>query len=220
VQRRTARRSARSSEKPARWAISRKVGSGRRSSCSTRSRRTPSTTASYVVPHSASRRRSVRSLAECRRACSAKDGTAGRLWAIEISSTSRSSCWSRRAASCPSSNSRIEAKVTGSRPGIAVAADAGLSTKRLRPAPKLTGQRNSSPNAPASDGASNVNSTRRGANASPTVRRVSRRTLANASRIRKIATAGSSAGSGRSARSTNPSSSGAADHTSIAPDRF
>ncbi|MFC8672133.1 hypothetical protein ACFUEN_05630 [Streptomyces griseorubiginosus] len=43
---RTARRRARSSENPAWRAMSRNVGAGRRSSCSTRSRRMPSTTAS------------------------------------------------------------------------------------------------------------------------------------------------------------------------------
>ena len=108
-QRRTARRSARSSENPARRAMSRSVSSGRSSSCSTRSRRTPSTSASYVVPQSASRRRSVRSLVACRRACSPNEGITGRLCATEISSTSSRSCWSRREAICASSISSVDA---------------------------------------------------------------------------------------------------------------
>ncbi|WP_334448250.1 hypothetical protein [Streptomyces stelliscabiei] len=63
--------------KPACRATSRNVGPGRRNNCSTRSRRTPSTTASYVVPHSASRRRRVRSLEACRRACFDEGGHIG-----------------------------------------------------------------------------------------------------------------------------------------------
>ncbi len=127
-----------------------------------------------------------------------------------LASTSSSSCWSRPSASSRSSSSSVELRTTGSRPGMAVRApqrvdDEAVAEARRSPpgssrtagrTPRWTGSRenrNSTPGAARNRG--------------PRASRVSASTQANPSSIRKIATAGSRAGSGGSACTTKPSSS-------------